>query len=85
MPKKLTYSVLFGYNIAEKEDPDIGWDNVHDGYWTAKGIVDDIHDATLLCDQAKNGSSAQWLKLINDDPDLNFGFRFHLVKTCLTP
>ena len=50
-----------------------------------KSIVDDIKHARLFSRhlRKKTGAPEDWLKMINEDNDLNMGYKFHLVATCI--
>lgn len=76
--KKTKHYAMFGFSVG---DPSMT------GYLGAdmKSIVDDIKHARLFSRhlRKKTGSPEDWLKMINEDNDLNMGYKFHLVATCI--
>jgi len=42
-------------------------------------LVEDMTLARRFKSTKKSGSPQDWLNLINNDPDLNQGYKFHLV------
>lgn len=90
--QKAAFYVLFGFNVAQaashEEDEDLHVEP-ETGYWTQEKIVSELRDAALFPDKnAFNiqgfGTPQQWLDFINTDRSLSHGYKFHLVKTCLT-
>lgn len=63
------YYVLFGFNV---EDIDTV------GYYSDNGIVEDMCDAKRF--KRSTLDKEDWCKFINEDPGLNHGYRFHVVK-----
>ena len=74
---KLKWYVMFGF---DKDDID------HVAYWKApNGITEFQNEATIFPSQNVDnqkgfGTPSQWLKLVNEDEDLNKNFQFHLVS-----
>lgn len=72
--RKTEYFLLFGFD--ESDIDNVGF------FGKSNEIVQDEDDAKKFFKprKGKSGTPEQWLKMINEDPDLNHGFKFHLVK-----
>ena len=68
--------VMYGYSLHNEDDTAY--------YGERNKIVTDIDAAKRFYSKPRKGQKGfgtprQWLALVNDDPDLSQGYKFHLV------
>lgn len=70
------YYILFGYNKSDIDEV---------GYFGKNGLITKVKQQAKIF-PSKNiykikgfGSPKQWLDFINNDEQLNYGYKFHLV------